>query len=259
MIGYIYLVTNMVNGKQYIGSTIKKVSIRWTTHKCAARKGSNYLFHKAIRKYGENNFKLETIFCSKDIKNLEKYEDQFIKEYKTLYLEGGYNRVFATESRTYIQECMRNEWKNPQKRKIRLKKMREGSSHRFKAILGISIYNGSIIKYENIHDAIRDGFAVSAIYFSLTRKDKTGQKYVWFYNTGKLDCYYKKEALKLLGSFKEHLIRPVIAINLITNETKEYKSLLDVKVDGFKPKIISRICRKKYDYDNYRGFKWKFK
>ena len=64
-IGYVYLVTNKVNGKKYIGYT--KVSTkrttaeacvvyRWGSHRGSAKHGSAYPIHRALRKYGSNNF-----------------------------------------------------------------------------------------------------------------------------------------------------------------------------------------------------------
>ena len=57
----IYRVTNLINGNHYIGITRTNVSARWRQHRYDARKGSRLLLHKAIRKYGEDNFRIEEI------------------------------------------------------------------------------------------------------------------------------------------------------------------------------------------------------
>lgn len=57
----IYLVTNLLNGKKYIGKTIKGVARRWQLHVAAATHGSLFPLHRAIRKYGAQGFSLEVI------------------------------------------------------------------------------------------------------------------------------------------------------------------------------------------------------
>lgn len=60
--GIIYKVTNLINGKCYIGKTTQTLNARKSDHKgYAKRNGSDY-FHKAIKKYGLDNFKWE-ILC----------------------------------------------------------------------------------------------------------------------------------------------------------------------------------------------------
>jgi hypothetical protein len=59
-----YLVTNIRNGKQYIGiigKSEKTVSKRWKEHCYEAGYNSHYLLHKAIRKYGEAAFEVEQV------------------------------------------------------------------------------------------------------------------------------------------------------------------------------------------------------
>lgn len=57
----IYLVTNTVNGKKYVGQTSQKVSKRWTNHCSVANKRASSYFSNAIRKNGRNNFTVETV------------------------------------------------------------------------------------------------------------------------------------------------------------------------------------------------------
>lgn len=48
---YIYLRTNKINGKMYVGQTIMSLQKRWSSHK-----ESDSLIGQALRKYGEDNF-----------------------------------------------------------------------------------------------------------------------------------------------------------------------------------------------------------
>lgn len=52
----VYQARNIVNGKRYIGVTKNGLAFRRRTHLSAARTGKGTLFHRAIRKYGEQNF-----------------------------------------------------------------------------------------------------------------------------------------------------------------------------------------------------------
>lgn len=60
--GYIYCVTNKINGKIYIGQTRRDIETRWKDHIYGfeSRKINTYLY-SAMRKYGVENFKISTI------------------------------------------------------------------------------------------------------------------------------------------------------------------------------------------------------
>lgn len=90
---YIYKITNTVNGKAYIGFTSKTPSQRWKNHKRNAAAGSVYALHAAIRKYHDDSFSIETIYCSTDRHTtLKEMEPYFIRLYNTNYRDGfGYN------------------------------------------------------------------------------------------------------------------------------------------------------------------------
>lgn len=51
----VYIAVNMVNGKMYVGSSLKFLR-RISSHFSDASNGSKFPFHYAIRKYGRDNF-----------------------------------------------------------------------------------------------------------------------------------------------------------------------------------------------------------
>lgn len=58
--GVIYKITNILNGKIYIGQTTKSIEKRFGQHKCATG-NRNSSISSSIRKYGEENFSIEII------------------------------------------------------------------------------------------------------------------------------------------------------------------------------------------------------
>jgi predicted GIY-YIG superfamily endonuclease len=52
-VGTIYVVTNLVNGKQNVGQTTRKLKKRIKEHE-----NHGFLLSKAIKKYGIENFKI---------------------------------------------------------------------------------------------------------------------------------------------------------------------------------------------------------
>ncbi len=71
--GVVYLATNKINGKRYVGKSRLTLEERKHTHMKEVRGGSQYLFHRALRKYGEDGFSWE-VLCniSSDLNYFEK-------------------------------------------------------------------------------------------------------------------------------------------------------------------------------------------
>ena len=55
----IYKITNKINGKVYIGQTIRSLEIRKRGHIQCAEQGMNRHLYNAMRKYGIENFEFE--------------------------------------------------------------------------------------------------------------------------------------------------------------------------------------------------------
>lgn len=90
----IYKATNKINGKVYIGID-KKWPTRKYAHKSRAKHDTGFHFHKAIRKYGWENFDWEIIYETFDYEDLKKSEIKFISEYNSFI--DGYNKTFGGE------------------------------------------------------------------------------------------------------------------------------------------------------------------
>ena len=95
--GIIYKITNKVNGKSYIGKTVKSINRRFYEHCHNAELGVQTVFYDAIRKYGKENFDISTI---EEIDNdlLNDRESYWINYYHT-YLKDplcqGYNSTLG--------------------------------------------------------------------------------------------------------------------------------------------------------------------
>lgn len=85
----VYLITNKINGKQYVGMTGRSLEARWSAHKSSTRNGSPFRFHSAIRKYGEENFEASILYDDLSIEECRTIEEKTILEYNTTI--NGYN------------------------------------------------------------------------------------------------------------------------------------------------------------------------
>lgn len=91
--GIIYLITNKVNDKKYIGQTTTSLKNRWLEHIYDAKtKRTNMPIHHAMNKYGVHNFIIEKIDSAKTREELNQKEEYYIKQYDTLVKhKNGYN------------------------------------------------------------------------------------------------------------------------------------------------------------------------
>lgn len=91
----VYMHTNKINEKRYVGITCQSASRRW-------RNGDGYIqnehFYRAIRKYGWNNFEHEVIKTGLSKKEAAELEIALIEKYKCTDDRYGYNRSTGGES-----------------------------------------------------------------------------------------------------------------------------------------------------------------
>lgn len=226
MIGVIYMYTNNINNKVYIGQT-NRPKIRQVEHKChSLKRGTSTHFYNAVRKYGWDNFKysiLEEISANslKDLQILlNEREIYWIKFYKSTDKTKGYNISNGGSSRG----------NNCKKIKMFLK-------------------DGTYIKtYDNYHEIINEfGGDVSSLYRMINNKNSLFRnKYV---------LIWENEEFNYKGGTKSKHIYYQLDLN--NNLIKIWNSVCEIEKDlGYDSSSIIKCCNHPNLKKSYKGFKW---
>ncbi len=115
-IGYVYLTTNLVNGKQYVGQHLHDGFDKYY-------KGSGKAIINAFNKYGWDNFSCEVLQWCTTQTQLNEVEDNCIKLYGTMFPNGynlrggGANGKFSKEARENCRKGQNKYWANEENRK----------------------------------------------------------------------------------------------------------------------------------------------
>lgn len=172
--GIIYKWTNLKNNKSYIGKTTREKK-RYYEHLKDRRK--DLPFHRALDKYGVDNFKYEVIFktSSNSIDNLNvilsTLEKHYIKKFKSNDKKFGYN---LTEGGDGASGIIRSAVTREKIRKARLgkphphlghpnslesrEKMRKAKigykpTHSYKPVLMLDLKGNLLMEFKSIMDA----------------------------------------------------------------------------------------------------------
>ena len=111
----VYIYTNTINGKVYIGQTNRLLSQR------AGKNGISYQscphFYAAIKKYGWDNFKSRILKENLSDKEADYWERYYIKEYDARNPEKGYNildggKGLSEETKKERSQRFKEKWQN---------------------------------------------------------------------------------------------------------------------------------------------------
>ena len=111
----VYLITNIENGKRYVGKTKHSLAKRWYNHVQEARRGRGFALHAAIRKYGSDAFNRKVLGEYPTEEEALIAERAWVLRLGTMG-EGGYNLceggrgalglVWTEERRELMQEVL---------------------------------------------------------------------------------------------------------------------------------------------------------
>lgn len=90
----VYIHTNKVNGKKYVGITSQEPNTRWMNGKGYDKR---LRFGRAISKYGWDNFSHDIIYEGLSEQDDKRIEVELIAELRTLDKEYGYNMTKGGE------------------------------------------------------------------------------------------------------------------------------------------------------------------
>jgi len=102
MKGRIYSIVCKVNGKRYIGQTIRDVAERWQGHLKESRTQSHRPLYRAINKYGPGMFTIRVLEDNIEYDNLSDREIYWIEQFDTF--NNGYNLTTGGEQSYSLRE-----------------------------------------------------------------------------------------------------------------------------------------------------------
>jgi group I intron endonuclease len=119
----VYLATNTVNGKRYVGVTRRSVRTRFTSHVYTAMRGSRTHFHRAIAKHGPHAFTIEPIASCLTVDAAVSTERALIQTLRPEYNQtnGGeftVGRQASPESRARVAEKNRSKKRTPEQKAL---------------------------------------------------------------------------------------------------------------------------------------------
>jgi len=129
----IYKITNLLNGKRYIGLTTESLEQRLRRHACPA---NDCYLGRSIRKYGKENFKIEAVCRANNLDELNDREERLIKLYKTLK-PSGYNVCLGGRNKHRMQSPMKGRKHSEETKKL-MSKRAKGKSKSIETRLKMS-------------------------------------------------------------------------------------------------------------------------
>ncbi len=179
----VYLRTNLINGKQYVGQT-KNIRTRENDWRCLKARYANKILTEEREKYGVNNFKTDILAECETQEEAWELEQKYIAELGTKY-PAGYNQSDGGEKSNKGVKGNHNghefeKGHTPWNKGI--KDLHLSPDTEFVGIPIVQVKDGKIVnEYPSMISARKDGFYTSAIAACCKGKRKTHGGFQWYY------------------------------------------------------------------------------
>lgn len=229
--GFIYITTNILNSKMYIGKRIYDERGAWKTYL-----GSGVLLRKAIGRYGKKNFKREIIDYADTPEELNEKERHWIKHHDAIKSDKFYN-IASGGNGGYLldgyseEEIMsiKERHKSAIQKAAKQGKMCTNNKLSKSDVIAIS---SRIHNNECLADIARD-YGVSEMTISDIKNKRSWRNVVGQEDFSDYCVTYKGSGNK-----------PVIQFDLNMNFIAAYESAREAESKtGIGYKLISRVCR----------------
>ncbi len=279
--GYIYLITNTVNNKKYVGQTLQDdVKKRWSVYKRIKDTSIGTCFYNGLKKYTPEKFKFQIICVCFD-EDCNRYEEHYIKKFNCL-TPNGYNMLPGGTS--FQGPFKKAQLTDEQKRGlfgrdkgIKSHNFEKHLSYEQKKILSEKFKGRKINKtwdtfksykvekYDSDHNLLETFESLTSAAKTIHTNGNVISKYV---NTLKLyhGFYWKatevNDNIDNLRKYSETIKKKVQQFDLDDNFIREYNSLSEA-ANIFGSKSISPLSRcvsddpKYLKHKTFKGFKWK--
>lgn len=276
--GYIYLITNLVNGHRYVGKHRQSEPKLDTGYH-----GSGRRLWRAYRKYGKENFSMEILeWVSGSNKELNEHEIFWIDMLKTFVNHYDYNETpggegQSTETMTGDKNPMygNHRWageNNPMYNVHRPHTDEEKQRHSQDMIrayqnnLQLRNAQSQFMKdYHKAHPEVGKRLSEqqrvklkNPDYLKfLQRTSKITSNSFWSSDRGKLQREVNRTKFQRGGN---PMAKPVVHINHELQVIKQYSCLEDTAEDGYVPGYIGCCCRNEYRFTSkkYLNSEWMF-
>ena len=243
--GYIYLITNTITKKQYVGQTLcSDVETRWKQHKSPKCNTVGRYLSSAYKKHGIDNFKFQIICVCFD-EDCNIYEEEYIKKFNTL-VPNGYN----------LREGGKNSRQHPESIKLRADKMRGPNNPNFGRIVSEDERKRQSVAMMGEKNPNYGKKITSKRKIKLSESmNKIWEK---IRTNGTFAIYKPKNLVTNNGGISPNRKR-VGKYDDNNNLLEEYESTVDAGLkNNINRQTISKVCNGNPKYKRAGGFLWKF-
>lgn len=247
--GRIYLITNLVNAKQYIGQTVQTIKARFSNH-CRSKKP---VISRAIRKYGRENFIVQEIAIAYNQKRLNFLEGMYISWFNTLVSNGyGYNVTNIINGKGKHSEETIEKMRFLAKEPERLVLLsNNGSKRRGNSVKNsTSIYCGVCIYKNNYRSEIRSNN--NSIYIGCYNSEVEAAK---AYDIKALEIFGCNAVLNF-PELRQNYINNDISINKNTKQTYSKSGIENIRFEKSRNRWQVRWFDKQLNKKKTKNFKY---